>query len=161
MSNHKAWTNPKLSPVENALLIAAYLVGREKVKEEGVNRGAWVTKFLGYCGLGPGFPWCAAFVTFCLKEAGYKGGYPICLAAVRNWAAWAKKKGKLTKNPRRGDLGFWLNSDGTGHIFFIVDADRGYVETLEGNTDADGSREGDGAYRKKRLISSKMQFIRL
>ena len=151
------------SPIENALLIAAHLCDIEKVRELGANRGAWVERFLGAVGLPGGYAWCAAFVSFCLKSGGYTAG-PKLPAAVRNWASWAKAEGRIVEAPRRGDLGFWLNPDGTGHIFFVANPAGVMVKTIEGNSNVAGSRDGDGVYRNNRPISGgphKLQFIRL
>lgn len=149
MPNFDAWTKPTNSIRENALLIAAHLCDVEHVREVGVNRGFWVERFLAGVGLGPGYSWCAAFVAFALKQAGWKD-LPKGAAAVRNWASWAKANGRITAKPERGDLFFWLNADGTGHMGFVVEATPTTVRTIEGNTNTAGSREGDGCYRRTR-----------
>lgn len=148
------------SPKEKALLAAAYCADVVRVRETGQNRGVWVQKFLAAVGLGPGYAYCASFVFWCLKTAGYKGDLPKLPAAVRNWAAWAQKTGRIVDKPERGDLFYWLNEDGTGHIGFVVKNRGMMVDTLEGNTNEAGSREGDGVYRKSRG-TAKLRFIRL
>jgi hypothetical protein len=161
---HLAWTRPDLSARENALLIAAYLCDKEKVREKGLNRGVWVERFLAAVGLGPGYAWCAALVTFALREAGWQGGYPKGPAAVRNWAKWAEETGRITKSPQRGDLFFWLNPGGTGHIGFVRGVTATHVETIEGNAQAGrggDQREGDGVYRRSRQRTADLRFISL
>lgn len=142
---------------ERALHVAASLVGQ---REEGRNAGPFVTKILGAVGLGPGFPWCAAFVSYALRKAGYGGGPSHGRAAVRNWAAWARKEGRIIAKPERGCLFYWLNSNLTGHIGFVAQVHEFKVTTIEGNTDDGGSREGDGTYRRERPIKG-LGFIRL
>jgi hypothetical protein len=38
------------------------------------------------------------------------------------------------------------------HVGFVDSFSSKYIYTVEGNTNTNGSREGDGVYRKKRLI---------
>lgn len=149
-----------LPPHEKALIHASILVGE---REQGKNAGPFVTKVLGSIGLGPGFPWCAAFVSYCLKLAGHKVGPTSGRGAVRNWAQWAKESERLIhfSEARRGDLFFWLNPDKTGHIGFITAKGEGSFRTIEGNTNDAGSREGDGVYRRTRYDSPKMKYIRM
>lgn len=161
MADYTEWTSPENSPIENALLIAAHLCDKEKVREQGHNAGFWVSKFLASVGLPTGYAWCAAFASYCLKEAGYKGGPKSGKAAVRNWAAWAMDTHRIVEHPQRGDLFYWLNSDGTGHIGFVVRNRGQFVDTISGNTNEAGSREGDGIYRKAISIGPRMRFIRL
>lgn len=134
---------------ERALLIAHEFADVLKVREQGGNNhGPWVKRFLASVGLDEGPPWCAAFVTFCVKSAG-GSGLPSHPASVRGWLDWAKAKGRTTFDPERGDLFYWLDGD-HGHIGFFVRTEGGRMVTLEGNTGPDGGRDGDGCYRKSR-----------
>lgn len=149
----------RLNPRERALQVAAWLCDDVKVREVGGNnRGPWVKRILASVGLTEGFAWCAATVWFCGIKAGLEIGPKTGRAAVRNWAAWAEEEGRITNSPERGDLGFWLNADQTGHIFRVVQVVGPWVRTIEGNTGPDGGRDGDGMYRKTRL-KSKLRFI--
>ena len=139
-----------------------------KVREIGVNRGYWVERFLKAVGLGPGYAWCAAFLSFCLLKAGRPDfGPKKGRAAVRNWKRWAAQNNLLIGKDKvaRGDIGGWLNSNQTGHIFLIRSVERGdhltRVGTLEGNTNDAGSREGDGVYKRERLVRDDFFFIRV
>jgi len=141
---------------ERALQFAAAQVGQREI---GKNAGPFVTRILASVGLGPGFPWCAAFASWCLRNAGFKGGPTSGRAAVRNWAKWASQQGITSSKPVRGALFYWLNSNQTGHIGFVTKVEGASVHTIEGNTNDAGSREGDGTYRRVRPIG-KMKFIR-
>ena len=132
---------------ERALAQAAAKVG---VRETRPNRGFWVQKFLASVGLGPGWAWCAAFVSWCLLEAGAdKAKLPPRRAAVRDWVAWADLGGRLRPEPRRGRLFWWLDGS-QGHIGYVTEVVGTTVKTIEGNTNDRGSREGDGVYRRER-----------
>jgi len=146
LSAEQYWALP-LS--ERAILLAAERVG---VRESGgANRGPWVERFLRSVGLGGGYSWCAAFAHWCLKEAGATR-LPRGAAAVRNWAADAKRTGYLIDEPKRGCLFYWLDKNQLGHIGFVIDVEGSRFRTIEGNTNEVGSREGDGVYRKRRLV---------
>ena len=147
-------THPEIADKrERSLQIAHELTDNIKVREVGANKGYWVEKFLSSVGLGGGYAWCAAFVTFQLKTAGVeKSKLPNHPASVMGWFTWAKTKGYLTTDPERGDCFFWLDGE-HGHIGRFVgweDDAKTTFTSLEGNTNDAGSREGDGAYRKVR-----------
>ena len=143
-------------------MLAAARIGEAEVKR---NSSPWVDRFLSAVGLNPGFPWCAAFVYWTCRTA----GVPADLlpsrrqaAVVVNWRNWARREGLITTKPRRGDLMFWVNSDGrTGHIGIVTKFENGVAYTIEGNTDEEGSREGDGVFRKERADTSRIEFIAL
>lgn len=134
----------------------AGLYANQGVREIGWNAGPQVERFLASVGLGKGYAWCAAFCYHCLKRGGAKDLPKRWKAAgVRHWVVWAEKERRLWDEPRRGDLFFWLNENGSGHIGFVRlvrwKDKRPSVLTIEGNTNPGGSREGDGVYRKTRL----------
>lgn len=140
-----------------ALAWAASQVG---VRESGRNKGKMVEAYQEQAGLGKGggYPWCAAFVYWCYIMA----GVPTKLlpnfgaaAAVRNWWDWAVKNDRLTVEPQRGDLFYWVDANGQGHIGFVLgEPVLGFVRTIEGNTNDGGSRDGDGVYRRTRSVAS-------
>lgn len=126
------------------------------VKElTGHNDGVQVEKYQKSVGIPKGAPYCAAFVNWCLQECGadHKGS---------GWSpAWFDvqhviyKKGSTNKiTPRQGDVfGIWFRDlNRIAHVGFIDTwNDDDYVITVEGNTNASGSREGQGVMRKRRL----------
>lgn len=139
---------------ERVLLLMAWLADSQKVREVGVNRGFWVERFLAATGLSGGFPWCAAALAFCCDALGVdrpKRG----AAAVRNWVRWAVEtdRDRSVIEARRGDLVYWLNPNGTGHIGIVVGVRGSVLDTIEGNTssgEAGSQRDGDGLYRRQR-----------
>ena len=146
---------------ERVLQLAAARIGETEVKR---NSSPWIDRFLASVGLTPGYAWCASFVYWTCRTA----GVPAELlpqrrqaAAVIEWRNWAKANDLITTKPRRGDLMFWVNSSGMGHIGFVTSVTGGEVKTIEGNTNRAGSREGDGVYRKVRTDSPAIQFIAL
>lgn len=153
-------SHPEAFGAERALLVAAEFADKIHVREVGANRGYWVERFLASVGLGPSYAWCAAFVTFCLKTAGAKN-LPKHPASVLGWMQWAEANNAFLTKPVRGCAFAFMHTKTTGHIGFVVRETLGpSVATIEGNTNAQGSREGDGVYRRTRAESG-LKFIDL
>lgn len=122
-------------------------------------------------GLGPGYAWCAAFVRAMLNDAGLsnRGLQGRKAAAVIEWAKWAKSQNRLVAAHKaaEGDLFYWINPNGTGHIGIVehieynTQGKHWAITTIEGNTNQAGSREGDGVYEKERLVTENIKFIRV
>lgn len=83
-------------------------------------------------------------------------------AAVRNWAADAKRAGWAVfapsqDDPEPGDVVVYNFS----HIGIVESFDgKGTITAIEGNTDDSGSREGVKVARKKRPIRIVSRFLR-
>lgn len=137
-----------MSPLD----IAATQVG---VREWTPNRSPDIDGYLRRIGLGPGQPWCAAFVAWCLMEAGVaRESLPASAGAVRSWVRWAEVGDRLRDKPGRGWLFWWLDADRRGHMGFVAGGVPGLIRTIEGNTDEAGTREGDGVRRRLRTTRS-------
>lgn len=122
----------------------------------GNNDGKEVEKYLASCGLKKGFPWCAAFVNWNLLECGISldisGPAYVPSYFKKSWLVY--ERGSINKRPpQSGDLiGIWFESKGRlAHIGFFDRSEGDFYIIVEGNTNEEGSREGDGVYRKKRL----------
>lgn len=127
------------------------------VKERtGNNDGERVERYLQETGLKKGNPWCAAVQAYlysCCNIKNPKSAY--C-------PDWFRKKDVIyqrntTKKDfdvcRPGDLfGLWFTEKGRiAHMGMIEKVEGQKVTTLEGNTNDEGGRDGDGFYRKYRL----------
>ena len=136
-------------------------------RETGNNGGTAVRKYQAASYLAPGpWPWCAAFVCWCFQQA--QKAHPMAMERPTTPGAWdfenwARKAGAELIKPasktkvRRGDILVYTFS----HIGIAVGNESGgYVETVEGNTNQAGSREGDGVYRKKRPKKKIRSIIR-
>ena len=158
-----------------ALRVALQEVG---VREDPVhsNSGPRVNQYLASVGLEPGQPWCAAFVYWCAQQAANScGRNPVPLPrtgwtpsiwddATQNGRAVPAAdviRGRVCLDP--GSL-FVLHGtvdgiDRVRHVGFVAGLRDGMIETVEGNTDLDGSGEGDGVYRRLRNPSSVHGFV--
>lgn len=78
-------------------------------------------------------------------------------------AQYYQNKGRLFKDPKRGDQIFFWNSKKTGiaHTGIVVDYDATYVYTVEGNTSsASGVVANGGAVEKKKYPRSNTRIYR-
>jgi hypothetical protein len=127
-------------------------------------------------GYSSGWAWCAAFVSWCIKEAGLfsESDRPKEIGAKRfasdlkdSRGNWYDNRGgnkwcTMTRRPLNvyeGDLVVFTNS----HIGICIESSGGkdYCITIEGNTSSDAKgedatrveRNGGGLYRKKRPLS--------
>jgi hypothetical protein len=136
----------------------------------GNNRGPEVEKFQASIGLEPGDPWCAAFVCFCIKKAAEQLGItPKFEYGGSVYKLWTRNPDLQLSSPDTNCIfliNHGLSKSGTriGHMGFCItpyQESPAYpdeiffdkLETMEGNTNAAGSRDGDGAYHKSRKLS--------
>jgi len=120
--------------------------GGHWVNDSKYNR--WFGKIPGYDRDGYGYPWCAVFVAWCADKAGLASLYPKtagCSTAV----AWFKNQGRFSEYPAIGAQVFY-GPGGGSHTGLVYNFDGTYIYTIEGNTNTDGSAEGDGVYLKRR-----------
>jgi lysozyme family protein len=157
---------PPPSGLVGALIdIASEEVG---VREQplGSNRGPRVDQYIRATGLDPTgqHPWCMCFVFFCFMQAAQRVGVPNLVpkdALVHG--AWAKVRNKpgvtavtaaaAQRNPalvKPGMVFFIDTGNGHGHAGIVVDNVNSFLETIEGNTNDNGSREGIGVFRRTR-----------
>ena len=102
-----------------------------------------------------GQPWCAMFVTECVKRAFGREiqekimpHFAYCPDGVR----FFKNAGRFTvKNPKEGDIIFFKDSGGTAcHVGYVYRTDGENVYTVEGNTSSQsGVIANGGAVAKK------------
>jgi hypothetical protein len=138
--------------VEAAVLeYAAAHLDAHPLEIGGQNRGPWVRLYMeGH--EGTPWPWCAGFVTFVLSQAvqSLETMMPIAGSiSCDTLAAQAREAGLfLPEEEARGSLrpgSIFLirrtESDWT-HAGLVTDVQDGVFDTIEGNTNDDGSREG-------------------
>jgi hypothetical protein len=120
------------------------------IKEETGNRGKFVDDCLKLVGVPVGNAWCQAFIYRVYNEAaiefGVKNPVPRVGGVLNHWR---QTKGiKLPKNtiPQSGDIAVYDHGKGLGHIAIVVSCKDGLLQTIEGNTSLNGSRNGDGVY---------------
>lgn len=130
---------------------------------KGSNSGKQVEIYLNAVGLGKGYAWCMAFVYWCVLQVFLAKGLKTPLkrtGGVRDQYIFCKKW--VVKTPQEGDIFIMVYDNGTGHTGFVEKVfPNGTIQTIEGNTNADGSREGYAVCRRIRSIKSITAFLRL
>lgn len=129
----------------------------------GHNDGKMVEVYLRSVGLGKGYAWCAAFVKWCLDEAGIPNTLNAMALSAHNPANLVLYKNKKYKQPQAGDVFtlYYASLKRIGHTgFFDKPINSSIYETVEGNTNEAGSREGDGVYKKKRSYNATFSISR-
>lgn len=149
----------KTSLALRALEIATSQLGvRERTKH---NDGAQVEAYLKAVGLGRGYSWCMAFVYWCCQQAAAELGVRNPLLRTGGvLAQWNARPALRVKYPAPGDIFILDYGNGLGHTGFVSAVHEGLVDTVEGNTDENGSRESDGVYRFARDIGEIKGFLR-
>lgn len=95
-----------------------------------------------------GQAWCATFTAWGADELNARDLWPItasCYTAVQ----WWKKAGRFTEYPVLGGP-FYMGSVGQDHVGVVTAYDENSIWTVEGNTSAGGSYQGDGVYLRVR-----------
>jgi hypothetical protein len=115
----------------------------------GNNDGRDVEKYLKSVGLGKGFAWCAAFVHWCLIEAGVPNTITAWSPTAHNKKNIVYFNNKFKKPAQQADvITLYYSSKGRiGHTgFFDHMQSENMTVNYEGNTNRGNSNEGDGVY---------------
>lgn len=153
---------------EKLVALAQPEIGVEEI--DGTNCGVRVDGYKSATNLPPheSWPWCAAFVCWLVREAiRTDGPYTFArptTAGAWDFENWSKKQDDSThtlRNPgndiKAGDIVIFKFS----HVGLCIrGAEAGRIRTIEGNTDAAGSREGGGVFEKSRSLDSIKTRIR-
>lgn len=119
----------------------------------GKNDGNKVEEYLKSVGLGKGYSWCAAFVSWTYQQANVSHPKSAWAPSFFPKSKIIYQSGKTFQTPRTGDVFgiYYPSKKRIAHVGFIDTWSDSFVVTVEGNTNEAGSREGDGVYRKRRL----------
>lgn len=168
--------SPKKSSVVNNILNVLNQELSKGVRETSRNRGPELGKYWDATHYDQGDenrePWCAAFVCYVLKEALKCKTYsfkrptsPSCFKAeislesqLRAACLSGQVKEVKPSEAIAGDV-FIMNISHTG--FVVGRTPDGLLITIEGNTNAAGSREGDGLYKKSRTVAGIRSCFRI
>lgn len=148
---------------QEALFVAITQVG---VREEKSNKGPEVARYLKAVGLPVGYAWCMAFVYWCTEMAANKLQQPNPLIKTAGVLDQLNRTTLRILPPRSsgikpGDVFIMDLGKGLGHTGFIEKVNVGTFSTIEGNTNAAGSREGIEVARRTRSITEIRAIIQL
>lgn len=171
--NHLLTSSPNVGVIPDAIeafiLEATRYVGENEAA--GPNRSVridyWNLETIGTWEDFPrgarGAPWCASFM-FAAGRQSLGVAWPCPrTASAQVLVDWAKEHGIFyTQKPQRGDLFviYYPELGRYGHVGVITGVKPKTIDTVEGNTNIDGSREGYGAYRKNRTPNERYGYIR-
>lgn len=145
------------------------------VREDGANSGTFVERYLSAVGLGPGNPWCMAFIVLRLVKAAHslaltipnempRTGSTVIFSNFGKKKSWWIKRADLELGRaiiQEGDIIFYFFAakGRIAHTGIVVEADSNHdFKTVEGNTSSGlkdvVDRDGQGVYMKQRSISS-------
>lgn len=128
---------------------------------EGSNWGPRVSKYIREGGYDEPVFWCMCFCTAMLRWTLGSQARPwprtgSCDVVLR----WARKSGILHKQPMLGDVFLVMSTDDDAvHTGFVSAISGGFVDTIEGNTNDDGSTNGIGVFTRRRSIQN-LRFVR-
>lgn len=136
---------------ERILAVASSQIGVREAT--GNNDGPQVEAYLKVTNLPKGNPWCAAFVSWVFRQAGF--------ALPRTaWSPALFPLARQTLSPKPADvLGIYsIRLKRIAHAGLVEQRQNNWIISIEGNTNVDGSREGDGVYRKRRHVKTIAKF---
>lgn len=147
------------APLPNQLVATA--TTQLGVKETKGNRGPKIKEYLNIVGLGEGYAWCAGFVCWCVAKTAQAANVVVKLQfSAGVLAMWNKNKELRVADPLPGDIFIMKFSNGLGHTGIVTGVTSTEINTIEGNTNDGGSREGDGVYKRKRLRKTIHGYLR-
>ena len=127
----------------------------------GKNDGPWVEAIQRTTGNKKGDPWCASFVNWVLDIA-YRDMNPLpATASCDVLLEFARKNQLLTSTPQPGDVFLVMKTKNDAiHTGIVTEVKADTVKTIEGNTNRDGAREGNGVWARERARAG-LLFIRV
>lgn len=146
---------------ENALGVAVTQIGEQEIPK-GSNWGHPVQDYLLSVGINFPASWCMAFMYWCFDHASAAMGIENPLFKTGGVLAQLNNRRIFVKQtPVPGSIFILDFGNGLGHCGIVesVDVVAGTVNTIEGNTNDTGSREGFEVCRRERKIISVKAFL--
>ncbi|WP_316813864.1 peptidoglycan-binding protein [Pedobacter heparinus] len=139
-----------------ALNIARAEVGVREAT--GLNDGKRVEEYLAAVGLPKGHPYCAAFVSWAFKKAGYDqprtAWSPVLFPNERvvGYSSGDPSSLRFARHDGQGLVfGIYFPAlKRIAHCGFVSQVKGDWIGTIEANTSLPGNREGDGVYTRTR-----------
>ncbi len=91
-------------------------------------------------------PWCAMFISYCAAKTSNDDIIPRYASCV-DGVSWFKARGLFNSTPAVGAIVFYGENGGT-HTEIVETVSDSNITTIGGNTNNDGSANGDGVYRR-------------
>ena len=125
------------------------------VRETSPNRGKEVDIYNQAVGNALGSSWCAAFLYYRVREASKELNVPVFLNKTGYCPAlytWASGKGLVQHHaePGMAFLEYIPSEGGYHHTGLVATVGKDFFTTIEGNSNNDGSNNGNGVYNNTR-----------
>ena len=134
---------------------------------KGSNRGAKVDRYQSADSLaGVGYAWCGSFNAWCIRatEDDLKVDIPYNYSASCDQIlSWARSNGVIYETPEVGDVMLVMNLRNRRdsiHTGIVVKVTGNSFQSIEGNTNNDGGREGYGVIKHTRQNGDRYLFAR-
>jgi hypothetical protein len=127
-----------------------------------LNRGPEVDAWNKRVGNDQAAPWCAAFA-WCMGADELEADWPVVkTGSCQAIYTWAKKEKLLRDEPEPGDLFLMYHPELSryAHVGYVRTVRSDELDTVEGNTNTNGSREGWGVFAKTRARTPRLAFVR-
>jgi Putative peptidoglycan binding domain len=164
----------RVGPQEALADIAAAYLGATEAPGNRMGSDARMREIFEADNLAPGgvtdgYAWCCAFVSLCLQRLLAQSPMFPAVQAPRVASVtlfrtgWAVQQNCLVAPPggaflaHKGDIAVYTFS----HIGIVERGGTGVIQTIEGNTNEQGSREGTTCRRKERAQAQIRCFVRL
>lgn len=141
----------------NSILTKAEQIARSKIgyREGPKNNENMFGKWFGMDQVA----WCAIFLSWLSDQSGLTYlGKPWRFASTVAAQAHANRAGRWVTMPQVGTIAMMKHSSTTGHVGYVIAilarAGQVIVVTIEGNTNDQGAREGNGVWIRERSVSS-------
>ena len=147
-------TLAQIDEIRERLRLVQFAVMEIGVRERtGQNDGIRVEAYLASADLKKGLPWCGAFISWIFKKAGYAG-------PRTGWTPALFPSSRITRSALPGNLlgVYFPKLKRIAHVGLIEKLDGDWCVSVEGNTNTQGSSEGDGVYRKRRHVKTIYQI---
>lgn len=103
---------------------------------------------------GAAYPWCCTFICWLFRKE------PRLIkktASCMDLYNWFKMNGQIVKSPQAGDIVFFkynTNNRFTNHVGLVISVDGKIINTIEGNTSANGSQDNGGKVMQRNRYSN-------
>lgn len=124
-------------------------LGYRETGDNDTKFNRWLGKIPSYPHGGFGYPWCHAFVSYCLWHSGNAGAGPRT-AGCKQGVEWFRSNGRWSTTPKPGDLVYYGQGGGT-HVELVAAVTPAAIRTIGGNTSGSlGGNyfNGDGVFEK-------------
>lgn len=129
------WAGIKSQPWQRQSIVvtmAGYYRDKKGEDPGRPNRGLWVDKVVEPGGIGFGHPWCIALTSHVMRMFYEPSEWPYHMSTLK-LIEWARKEGRIVKDPKPGDIACFMRTSTEGHGEFVFASNQNWVLDCGGN----------------------------